>query len=76
MSDKVTPLKNVFPDTFAIMAAIILGTHPKFHNLLDTADWHDALEDAVDIAAYLITLVQQFDWEKHEKEMHLPKGEQ
>ena len=76
MNDKVAPLKNVFPDTFAIMAAILLGTHPKFHNLLDVADWQDALQDAVMIAADLISLVQKFNWEEHEKEMNLPKGEQ
>ena len=71
-----TPLKNVFPDTFAIMAAIILGTHRSFEDLIDREDWRSALEASVGIAADLITLVQRFDWEKHEKEMQLPKGEQ
>ena len=70
-----TPLKNVLPDTFAIMAAIIL-THRRFEDLIDAEDWGNALEFSVGIAADLITLVQRFDWEKHEKEMQLPKGEQ
>ena len=75
MSDD-TPLKNVSLDTFATMAAIILGTHRKFETLLDMEDWRNALVDAVMLSADLISLVQQFDWEAHDKEMDLPKGEQ
>ena len=74
MSDG-TPLKNVSLDTFAIMAAIVL-THRRFEDLLDAEDWGNALEFSVGIAADLITLAQRFDWEKHEKEIELPKGEQ
>ena len=69
-----TPLKNVSMDAFAIMTAIIFTAHRQ--DMLDQKDWRDALADAVMLAADLIALVQQFDWEKFEKEMGLPKGEQ
>ena len=72
MSD--APLKNVSLDTFAIMTAIIFTAHRQ--DMLDQKDWLMAMQEAVTISADLITLVQRFDWEKHEEEIELPKGDQ
>ena len=69
-----TPLKNVSMDTFAIVAAILFTWNRQ--DMLDQKDWLDALGNSVMLAADLIALVQEFDWEKFKKEMQLPKGEQ